>query len=289
MMDSIAPSDASAQPIIPETTAAKPQKRILLVSAFYPLKKSKHTDGEYAAWLQRFLGQISTDIYFFTTPEMEPSVRRARDALSSQVSSGSNLKVSSYPQLIINSTFPSPFSIPPLYPYKDRYEEMHAWDREKERHSPELYATWNAKPWFLKEGLRNVRGHGFGDYDYAFWTDAGSFRREHTYAAWPDVARVEELWEAGFQLQIEQWKVWDAMRDTMQGDYPEWDAVRKKEKERKAELTSKEDLVFIPVCESPGKKAMGWKEELGPVDIEFSEGRFLTFVFRSLHCSKMPF
>ena len=121
-------------------------------------------------------------------------------------------------------------------------------------------------------------GHGFDDYDYAFWTDAGSFRREHTYMAWPDPARLEELWEAGFYLQIEQWKVWDAMRDAMQGDDAEWDAVRKKEKKRKAELATKEDLVFLPICNLPGKKEKGWKEELGPIDIDFSEGRYLTLL-----------
>jgi hypothetical protein len=243
----------------------------LLVSAFYPLPKSKHTNAEYTDWLQRFLGHVSTDIYFFTTPEMEPHVRRARNVLSSKVSSGSGSTTSS--QLIINTTYPSPFSIPPLHPYKGKYEEMHAWDREKERHSPDLYAIWNAKPWFLKEGLRNMRLHDFGDYDYAFWTDAGSLRHEHAYEAWPDAARVEEVLEAGFQMQIEQWKAWDTMRDGIQGDHREWDAIQKKEKERKAEVTSKEDLVFFPVYELPGKKELGWKEELGPIDIDFSEGR----------------
>lgn len=34
---------------------------------------------------------------------------------------------------------------------------MHAWDRERARHAPDLYAVWNAKPWFLTEGLRNTQ------------------------------------------------------------------------------------------------------------------------------------
>jgi len=111
------------------------------------------------------------------------------------------------------------------------------------------------------------------DYDYGFWTDAGSFRHEHVYEAWPDVARVEEVWEAGFRLQKEQWKVWDAMRDSMRGEYAAWDgAVEKREKERKAEVVSKEDLMFFPVYELPGKNQLKWKEELGPIDIDFSEG-----------------
>jgi hypothetical protein len=254
----------SSRPILSETPTTKPQKKVLLVSAFYPLAKSKHTDADYADWLRRFLGHISTDIYFFTTPEMEPLVRRARDALLS-----SNSDPSHPPQLIINTTFPSPFSIPPLLPHKHKYEQMHAWDREHDIHSPELYAIWNAKPWFLKEGLRSMRMRNFGDYDYAFWSDAGSFRHEHAYEAWPDGTRAEEIWEAGFKLQREQWRAWDAMR----GDDVPSDIIRK-EKERRADVTRKEDLVFFPVAELPGKEELGWREEQGPIDLDFSEGGF---------------
>lgn len=264
-------ANSSVRPAISESPTRKPQKRILLVSAFYPLAKSKHTNADYTAWLRRFLGHVSTDVYFFTTPEMEPLVRHARDTLSSNGSQRIDSLHS--PQTIINTTFHSPFSIPPLLPHKDKYEEMHTWDREKERHSPELYAIWNAKPWFLKEGLRNMRVRDSGeDYDYAFWTDAGSFRYQHAYDMWPDAVRVEDVWEAGLRLLMEQWRAWDAVRDDMRGDYAEWDAIQKKEKERRAQVTRKEDLVFFPIYELPGKKELGWKEELGPIDIDFSEG-----------------
>lgn len=272
---------APAHPTISESTITKPQKRILLVSAFYPLAKSKHTDAEYADWLWRFLGHVSTDIYFFTTPEMEPLVRRARDALPPKTLNDSKSTSSPHTSLIINTTFSSPFSIPPLLPYRDKYEQMHTWDREKDRHSPELYAIWNAKPWFLREGLQNMRMQGHGEeYDYTFWTDAGSFRHDHAYDMWPDAARVEEVWEAGFQLQMEQWKALDAMRDGMRGDYAEWDATQEREKGRKAEVTRKEDLVFFPVYQLPGKAELGWKESLGPIDIDFSEGKFSPFSFQ---------
>jgi hypothetical protein len=267
---------SSAQPTTSESSTTNLHKKILLVSAFYPLEKSKHTDAEYTAWLQRFLGHVSTDIYFFTTPELEPFVRNARDALPFNASTSSSSQNSYIPQLIINTTYPSPSSIPPLLPHKAQYEQMHAWDREKERHGPELYAIWNAKPWFLREGLRNMKVHDSDDdYDYAFWTDAGSFRHEHAYETWPDVVRVEEVWESGFQLQRDQWKAWDAMRDSM----PEDHVGRDREKERKAQVTSKEDLIFFPVYELPGKKELGWKEALGPIDIDFSEGE----LFKALH------
>jgi hypothetical protein len=271
--DSVSSSGASAQPTTSESSTTKPPKKILLVSAFYPLEKSKHTDAEYTAWLQRFLGHVSTDIYFFTTPELEPFVEHARNALPFNTSTGSLSEDSYAPRLIVNTTYLSPTSIPPLLPHKDQYERMHAWDREKARHAPELYAIWNAKPWFLREGLRNMKVRDSDDdYDYAFWTDAGSFRHEHAYETWPDAVRVEEVWESGFQLQREQWKAWDAMSDSMREEY----AGRDREKERKAEVASKEDLIFFPVYELPRKQELGWKEALGPIDIDFSEGD-LTF------------
>lgn len=57
---------------------------ILLVSAFYPLAKSKHTHDEYRSWLAQFLGHVDSDVYFFTTPELAPLVRTARANLTHQ-------------------------------------------------------------------------------------------------------------------------------------------------------------------------------------------------------------
>jgi hypothetical protein len=58
---------------------------------------------------------------------------------------------------MINTTYTSPLDIPPLAPHATKYAQMHAWDRERARHAPELYAVWNAKPWFLHEGITNMQ------------------------------------------------------------------------------------------------------------------------------------
>ncbi|KAF9459172.1 hypothetical protein BDZ94DRAFT_1199971, partial [Collybia nuda] len=220
----------------PSSSSSSTQSPILLVSAFYPLAKSKHTYDEYRAWLAQFLGHIDTDIYFFTTPDLEPLVRAAR----------ANLTHSPH-TLTINTTYASPLSIPPLTLHTAKYTQMHAWDRERARHAPDLYAVWNAKPWFLTEGLRNANANanqGSGTYRYAFWTDAGSFRHAHAYRGWPDPARVDDIWARAHAPTPDR-------------------------------LTPA-DLVFFPVFEVPAwsPALAAWALPSGPVDLDISEGSF---------------
>ena len=195
--------------------------RVLLVSALYPLAKSKHSSADYARWLHRFLGSIDTDVYFFTTPDLASVVRDVAAVRARSV--------------VINTTYASPFDVPPLVGLRAAYARMHGHDRERARHSPELYAVWNAKPFFLSEGLANAGGR----YRYAFWCDAGSFRSEHRYRVWPDPDRVEQLWK-----------------------------------------DMGEDRLFLPIESVPGRAHSTWKADMGPVDVDFSEGAFLNFSLR---------
>ncbi|KAF7965507.1 hypothetical protein HWV62_43096, partial [Athelia sp. TMB] len=160
-----------------DTTFGSDGASILLVSAFFPLSKSKHTMNDYNTWLALFLKPITTPIYFFTTPEMAPMIRALRGDLP----------------ITINTTYASAFETAPLLGLEDEYEDMWRRDRERRIHSPELYSVWAAKPFFLDEGLKNAKGR----FKYAFWTDAGSFRNPHQYTAWPDAQRVEDVWQEG--------------------------------------------------------------------------------------------
>ena len=209
--------------------------RILLVSAMYPLKKSKHTHEEYAQWLSNFLGQITTDIYFFTTPEFAHVVRTARGT--------------EYP-ITVDTTYPSPFDTPPLKGLDGTYAAMHDLDREKWLHSAELYAVWNAKPFFLNLAVENLAKTG-KVYDYAFWNDAGSFRSEHRYKTWPDPRRVDQIWATGSEF---------AGRDA-------------------------KDLLFIPITHLPARKMSTWREDMGPVDYEVSEGELLVYIQEIMYAS----
>jgi hypothetical protein len=199
----------------------RPLPKILLVAAFFPLSKSKHTIPDYEWWLSQFLQPITTDVYFFAPATMEPLIRRCRGDLP----------------ITIDTTYSTPFDIPPLNMYSERYEKMHSQDREAFRHSPELYAVWNAKPFFLDEAVQTLAREN-KTYDYAFWNDAGSFRGTHPYKNWPDPSRVRELWKEGSELSGEK----------------------------------AEDLLFFPITGMPHSSMRYWVQDHGPVDSEFSEG-----------------
>ncbi|PPQ80561.1 hypothetical protein CVT25_001595 [Psilocybe cyanescens] len=221
--------EVAHDPIILEDTTSSSTNggnasRILLVSAMFPLSKSKHTPDEYAYWLSQFLQPITTDIYFFTTPEFAPVIERSRpDGLT----------------ITIDISYSSPFDVPPLKGLQNAYSKMHNQDREKKIHAPELYAIWNAKP-FLLDSAVNILAKKGRVYDYAFWNDAGSFRREHRYRDWPDATRVKQIWRQGSEITD----------------------------------TKTEDLLFFPLTGLPASKMKKWKEGMGPIDSEVSEGSF---------------
>ncbi|TFK26312.1 hypothetical protein FA15DRAFT_616074 [Coprinopsis marcescibilis] len=214
------------------------EPRILLVTALYPLAKSKHSDEEYANWLRMFLSRIRSDIYFYS-PEgsMQKQVEKAASALPA---SDDDLKAKINPNsnrnFILNTTYPNVFAVPPLKGLRERYEKMHSIDREKGIHGAELYAVWNAKAFWLDEALKHSKQSFGREYDYAFWIDAGSFRHEHTYSVWPDTGRVKEIFKG----------------------------------------VEKQERMFIPISNAPSPVAgRKWKEEFGPFDEDVSEGSFL--------------
>ncbi|KAH7907511.1 hypothetical protein BJ138DRAFT_494138 [Hygrophoropsis aurantiaca] len=248
-------------------TPGAPHPPLLLVTAFFPLTHSKHSMTAYKSWLTNLLGRIRTPIYIYTTPVLAPVLRELHESSSSG------------PTLMINTTYTSPFDVPPLRGQDASYAEMWAWDRERKIHGPELYAVWNAKPFFLDEGLRNAnaalkanvarRDEDEGrnehnnagntsppeyEYEMAFWIDAGSFRAPHEYADWPDAQRVREVWRSV-------------------------EAKRNREADAKAEdkdhtTAVPKELIFIPIWEAPGSHFRDWEESMGPVDTDFSEGSF---------------
>ncbi|KAF7297724.1 hypothetical protein MKEN_01395900 [Mycena kentingensis (nom. inval.)] len=170
--------------LMPTSVPLSGNSTILLVSAFFPLSKSKHTMADYENWLCRFLRPITTDIYFYTPPEMADLVRRCRGPLP----------------IHIDTRFTRPFDVPPLRGMEAEYAAMQALDREKRIHSAELYAAWNAKPYLLDEAVKMLAETQQRRYAYAFWNDAGSFRGVHEYTDWPDEGKVREVWREGGRL-----------------------------------------------------------------------------------------
>jgi hypothetical protein len=196
--------------------------RILLVSSLFILSVSKHSKEEYRDWLQRFLQPITTEVYFYTSPDLAPTVQAVR---------GEGLPIT------IDANYSSPFDVPPLKGLEEWYNEMHSIDRENAYHSPELYSVWNAKPFFVDNAIRVMASKG-KTYDYVFWNDGGSFREINVYKNWPDPSRLNEVWQEGSRLSG----------------------------------TKAQDLLFFGM-QYPPYSARDWKEDMGPIDTDFSQGK----------------
>jgi hypothetical protein len=193
-----APIDDTPVPVDLE----KPQ--ILLVSAFYPLSKAKHTRREYARWMSKYLSKVKTHIYFFAPPEMEDTIRKLRRNLP----------------MTLNTTFLTPFDIPPLKGLEDRYAEMNKVDPENAYHSSDLYAVWSSKTYFLREALLNMQSAGM-NVEYVFWNDAGSFREKQDFSYWPGLERVDEIFAQGANIssvdkdELFFMPMWDLPKDPL--------------------------------------------------------------------------
>ncbi|KAJ3513355.1 hypothetical protein NLJ89_g2999 [Agrocybe chaxingu] len=126
--------------------AAPTRSQVLIVSAFFsrpPLRPSQQRTND--TWLPNFLSALASDIYLYTTPELEPRLRSFR---------GRNLT------LTIDTTYASPLEIPPLKGKEEMYKRILKKDRNKSRRSIELYASRNAKAFFLSDAVKRLEEEG---------------------------------------------------------------------------------------------------------------------------------
>lgn len=158
---------------------------ILLVSAFFPLNYSRHSEQEYERSMGNLLGSIKTPVYFFTPPEIASLIRRKRGPLP----------------ITINSSYTDPFDVPPVQGLFDHYDKMRRWqNKDRKTEGPGLYALRTAKPWFLAEAVENYKRElppGSKAIEYAFWVDIGSFNDGLLFHDWPNVERVREVFKEG--------------------------------------------------------------------------------------------
>lgn len=232
-LDLPTPQRRSSINLTPFHISKDPQ--VLLVSAFYPLSKSKHTKEEYAKWMTLYLSKIKTHIYFFAPPEIEGMVRKLRGNLP----------------MTLNTTFATPFDIPPLQGMEDRYADMNKVDPENAYHSSELYAVWSSKTYFLREALLNMQSAGM-TVEYTFWCDAGSFREKQDFVNWPALERVDEIFTQGANMSS----------------------------------MHKDELFFMPMWDIPKDPLRNWTPPEGPKEYEsaISEGQPVSMIkFHQTH------
>jgi hypothetical protein len=125
-----------------------------LVTCYYPLR-SKYPSAQYIQWARTFL-QLDASIVLFTEPALAPLFR--------------SLKTEAKEKLCIVEL---PFDELDAWTlWKDQWIQQHELDPEKRIHSPELYAIWAQKAFFVKKA---VDLNPFNT-DFFFWCDIGAFR-----------------------------------------------------------------------------------------------------------------
>ncbi|OQV14891.1 hypothetical protein BV898_10923 [Hypsibius exemplaris] len=167
----------------PVTVGDRP---VTVVTAFY-LIPSKFKEKDYVKWMSNFLPVIPCHLYVFTDQESYLQVKTQR---------------SSFPQNITKYIV-RPFSQLTEAKRLPMWSKQRKLDREKENHSPELYALWNEKVHLLMEAIND---NPF-DSDYFLWTDIGSFRNKEqakNLSSFPDTHTTAALlgMDKVFFLQI---------------------------------------------------------------------------------------
>jgi hypothetical protein len=126
-----------------------------IVTAYYPIR-SKFTKDKYLEWGKTFL-KLKSPIVIFT-----------EEHLISELSS-------------LRGNFPIKFISLPFEEldtwklYKDKWVQNHTIDPENSYHTPELYAIWAQKAFFVEMAIKS----NYFNTNYFFWCDFGAFRDEN--------------------------------------------------------------------------------------------------------------
>jgi hypothetical protein len=147
-----------------------------IVTAYFPLRKSKHPETDYLLWLENLLGYCKTPMIIFTSIEYQPILYRLRQ----------NGSLPSY--FIVN--YSTPLQMPPIQPLLSTFQQQHQIDPERGYHSIELYAVWCAKSFMIN---RSAELNPFGT-KYFLYVDAGAFRtHNYRFQWWPNNQIMESI------------------------------------------------------------------------------------------------
>lgn len=127
-----------------------------VVSAFYPIR-SKFPPTQYLEWAKKFL-KLESPIVLFTEPGLGQTFQ--------------TLRTNNHPLYIVEKPFAS---LHAWVLYHDIWQKHSTMDHEI-YHTPELYALWAEKAWFVEEAIQR---NPFGTSHF-FWCDIGAFRTPMT-------------------------------------------------------------------------------------------------------------
>ncbi|KAI9633687.1 uncharacterized protein MKK02DRAFT_38345 [Dioszegia hungarica] len=243
-------STASSPTWVPSLRGSAAPPRVLLVTAYYPLKKSKHPQSDYDHWLTNLMGQLSTDMYIFTSSSYEAHLQGliARAVDSDLTRRRNHTGVFAQRKVYYDTRYSGPLETPPLAEFAKVAQEQWDKDGEKAYHNPDLYAVWDSKAYFVGEAVRAMADLKAYDkraptYKYVFWEDAGAMRADHLLQAWPDMDRLDSIFSQGAATV---------------GSDPSAPAP----------------LVMFPLWRKPQAQEKAWGEEKGPLGSDIVEGSF---------------
>lgn len=131
-----------------------------VVSAFYPLEKSKHTSASYWSWIANFLS-LPCKLVVFTSAECARRMNELRGEL---------------PMILIVRPFDSYEMTSPTM--MQIWEKQHDHDPEQSIHAPALYAIWAMK----QECVRIATEMNPFDSHWFVWCDIGIHRDVSNHA-----------------------------------------------------------------------------------------------------------
>ena len=123
-----------------------------IVTAYYEIK-SKFNKSQYLEWGKTFM-KLHAPIILFTEEHLIPELEILREDRPIKF-------------------IPIPFNELDTWKlYKDKWIEHHAIDPENRYHTPELYAIWAQKAFFVENAIKS----NYFNTNYFFWCDFGAFR-----------------------------------------------------------------------------------------------------------------
>jgi hypothetical protein len=123
-----------------------------VVTAFYPIK-SKFSKNQYLLWGKTFM-KLKSPIIIFTEEYLIKELQELRE---------------NRPIKFVPLSFEE---LDTWILYKDKWIENHKIDPEKSYHTPELYAVWAQKAFFVEKAIN----FNYFNTQYFFWCDFGAFR-----------------------------------------------------------------------------------------------------------------
>lgn len=149
-----------------------------VVTAIYPLRKSKHGVRNYMSWIRNFC-EIPCAMVIFTTEELALELYELRRPFLTTT------------QIIVRPFDSFAMTCPSMMEF---WTKQHAIDGEKAIHSPELYAVWALK----QEFVRIAANKNPFQSTWFVWCDMGIQRYPNLqpfYMGFPN--RIPELCERG--------------------------------------------------------------------------------------------